>query len=398
MGKISTKRDSAVALNGTEKPFYCQTVEDFYTPVARRTIYRLMAQFLAQNRISATELLHRADMIGKLESAGLLLQHAIQKIAVERSEEDDTPVAETIGQLKKLTSRVSARVCDSKRNEAFADFRIEDFGALSASLCESVDGTYFLNVAICGYIRDIERWCNKIVCLIGLMEAVPPDRPSGRFAHAVIDELVSEIVQFSASCQDLVGTRNHFGDVVLTLIDLLDGIADTGDDARCSSLLAKHFSSEELPRARAGLAMRIVAEIRSSKSLYPDSAYEELRLFRQVAEKAMRTIGADMDRGTLMAALESRSQRYVAQDNMGDRLPPGATPDEKMEWLFFVGKCVAGEHNKTLMAEKAKHIIASARFINYFRSSQHPVVHRLQRLIALNADARNCDFPKTVRS
>ena len=60
----------------------CFKPEDLYSYHARATMSRLLADFLSRNRITITELIHRADLLEKLEATGTLYQHAIQKIAV----------------------------------------------------------------------------------------------------------------------------------------------------------------------------------------------------------------------------------------------------------------------------------------------------------------------------
>jgi hypothetical protein len=48
----------------------CFKPEDLYSYHARATIRRLMPDFLARNKITVTELIHRADMLEKLEATG----------------------------------------------------------------------------------------------------------------------------------------------------------------------------------------------------------------------------------------------------------------------------------------------------------------------------------------
>src|SRR6201989_3415917 len=63
----------------------CFKPEDLYSYHARSTIRRLMPDFLARNKITVTELVHRADMLEKLEATGTVYQHAIQKVAVAQA-------------------------------------------------------------------------------------------------------------------------------------------------------------------------------------------------------------------------------------------------------------------------------------------------------------------------
>lgn len=55
----------------------CFKPDDLYSYHARTTMGRLLIDFLARNKITITELIHRADMLEKLEATGTLYQHAI---------------------------------------------------------------------------------------------------------------------------------------------------------------------------------------------------------------------------------------------------------------------------------------------------------------------------------
>ena len=50
----------------------CFKPDDLYSYHARATITRLLTEFLARNKITITELIHRADLLEKLEATGTL--------------------------------------------------------------------------------------------------------------------------------------------------------------------------------------------------------------------------------------------------------------------------------------------------------------------------------------
>jgi len=88
----------------------CFKPDDLYSYHARKTIARLIPEFLARNKITVTELGHRADMLEKLEATGMLLQHAIQKVAVAQAASTTLPVQHIIKSLNALTSKAFQRV------------------------------------------------------------------------------------------------------------------------------------------------------------------------------------------------------------------------------------------------------------------------------------------------
>lgn len=64
----------------------CFAPEDLYANHARATMARLLSDYLASQKLTVTEFIHRADALAKFEATGTLYQHAIQKIAVAQPE------------------------------------------------------------------------------------------------------------------------------------------------------------------------------------------------------------------------------------------------------------------------------------------------------------------------
>ena len=108
----------------------CFKPDDLYSYHARKTIARLIPEFLARNKITVTELSHRADMLEKLEATGMLLQHAIQKIAVAQAASTTTPVQQIVKSLNALTTKAFHRVYRDSRKGVFPEVEPESFGAL----------------------------------------------------------------------------------------------------------------------------------------------------------------------------------------------------------------------------------------------------------------------------
>ena len=64
----------------------CGSPKELYAPHARALIGRVLEDWLKRHGVTAFELLHRPDLIEKLEASGVELQHAIQKVAIPESQ------------------------------------------------------------------------------------------------------------------------------------------------------------------------------------------------------------------------------------------------------------------------------------------------------------------------
>ena len=97
----------------------CATPQDLYTPLARELVGRVLEDWLARNRVTAFELLHRPDLVEKLEASGVELQHAVQKVAVPESQASGQPVHEVIRHYQRLIEQASQRVLKAGRGGAY---------------------------------------------------------------------------------------------------------------------------------------------------------------------------------------------------------------------------------------------------------------------------------------
>ena len=87
-----------------------QARRSLFLSFARQTMGRLFVDFLSRNKITITELIHRADLLEKLEATGTVYQHAIQKIAVAQASSTTVPVQQIIKSLNELATQALQRV------------------------------------------------------------------------------------------------------------------------------------------------------------------------------------------------------------------------------------------------------------------------------------------------
>jgi hypothetical protein len=375
----------------------CFKPDDFYSYHARKTIARLIPEFLARNKITVTELSHRADMLEKLEATGMLLQHAIQKVAVAQAASTTLPVQHIIKSLNALTTKAFQRVYRDKSKGVFPDVEAAGFGALAAALATRSDGLYVLNGAIARHLRDAKGWDEKVSRLIALMEQASVDGP---LLLSAIDTIIAEILSGSAALHELIGNKDNLGAALMSLVRLFLGKEPDSEDGRQQGLimLTRCFAEDELPEARIAIAERIIAEFKSVKRLCPQSLVDEFKMLRQIANLVVEGVGKYLSHEDLVAAFTLRSQRLVTHETLGEHLADAAAPDVKLERLLFVEENIIGADNKRQLAGFVIPVITAAAFDSHFQSPKIPVLTRLQRLAALNAQVRRSGFQENQRA
>ena len=375
----------------------CFKPDDLYSYHARQTMMRLIPDFLARNRITITELSHRADMLEKLEATGTLLQHAIQKIAVAQAASTTTPVAQIIKTLNDLVTKAFAKVYRDARSKLFPITADGGFGALASRLAAQGDGLYVLNGAIANHLKDAASWDSKVLKLLTVMHEAPAEGPGRTLLMSAVDSLLAEMLAGSAALHELIGASDNLGQALMALVLLFLGQDAPG--ARAGLLaLTKHFADDDLPEARTAIANRIMAEFKSPKRLCPASLEDEFKSLRQIANRVVFGIGKYMSHEDLIGAFTLRSKRLVTHETLGEHLAGATTPDEKLERLLFVEENVIGAENKRQLATFVMPILTAANFETHFLAGKAPPLARLQRLAQLQARVRRSGFQENQKA
>ncbi len=376
----------------------CFKPDDLYSYHARATITRLITEFLSRNKITITELSHRADMLEKLEATGTLLQHAIQKVAVAQAASTTTPVAQIIKSLNELTTKGFNKVYRDERKKYFRTVPVSGFGALAQELVGEADGAYQFNGAIAKYLRDAKGWDEKVFRLIALMNEAPAEGPARTLMLASVDTIIAEILAGSAALHELIGAKADLGEALMSLVQLFLGAApETGSESAGLISLTTRFAADELPESRTAIANRIMAEFKSAKRLCPSSLEEEFKSLRRIANRLVLGIGKYLSHERLIGAFTLRSKRLVTHETLGEHMANAATPDEKVERLLFVEENIIGAENKRLLATFVIPIITASNFEHHFTHSKMPVLARLQKLASLQARVRRSGFQENQR-
>jgi hypothetical protein len=376
----------------------CFKPDDLYSYHSRKTIARLIPEFLSRNKVTVTELGHRADLLEKLEATGTLLQHAIQKIAVAQAATSTVPVQQIMKSLYELTNKAFHRVYRDVRKERFPVAKRGEFGVLAAKLASQSDGRYLFNAALAAYLKDAPGWDEKVFRLIALMDEAGEDGPGAQLLLSSVDTIIAELLGGSAALHELIGAKENFGAAVASLVTLFLGQEPDPEEAGMGLIsLTKRFAADQLPDSRGAIASRITKEFRSNKRLCPESLELEFKVLRRIANAVVTGVGKYLSHDDLVAAFVLRSKRLVTHETLGEYLAGNLMPDVKLERLLFVEENIIGAENKRVLASFVFPIVQGAAFEEYFKSSRTPVIQRLQRLAALGTRLRHSGFQETQR-
>ncbi|HKY17601.1 MAG TPA: hypothetical protein VJL82_01615 [Rhizomicrobium sp.] len=374
----------------------CFKPDDLYSYHARQTMSRLLTDFLSRNKVTITELIHRADLLEKLEATGTLYQHAIQKVAVAQAASTTTRVQQIVKSLNELTTQAFHRVYRDQRKGLFPNPESHQFAELAEMLVGQGDAAYIFNGALARHLKEAKGWDEKVLMLITIMESAPLEEEPRKLVLSSVDAILSEMLNGSAALHELMGPAENLGQALNKLVTLFLGKQPEGERGEGLAALTDHFAADTLPEARTAVANRIVSEFKSNKRLCPEFMVEELKTLRSMANRIVMGVGKYLSHEDLIAAFTLRSKRLVGQEALGEYIAE-AGPDERIERILFIEDNIIGAENKRQLASYIMPVLNSAAFENFFHNPKAPLLQRLQRLAQLQARVWRSGFIDVTR-
>jgi hypothetical protein len=317
----------------------CLGPRDLFKPEARKLIGRLMETWLQRHRILPGELVYRTDLIEILESSGVEITHAIQRIAIAREPGEDGLHA-LVRQLQDMVSRAIETLFTEVRKDRLPHLDQTGLAGLKKKMGDRALAEHGIGHALAQDLRAHQGWEAKLERLIELWaeaEAVEPDE-EGPIRRS-ISSLFSEWLEMPGAYRALISGAKQPGDGVERLVQLLEGKVDWESDAAQS--LARAIGAGKLVEARRSTQRRAFAELSSNRRLWPDSLATEVGHLKSLADRMVRVVDP-CDRVALVEAFCDRSNRLMAGENLMTYLE-GKHGCERVEALIALFDDIAGQ-------------------------------------------------------
>lgn len=373
----------------------CLTPADLAGPAARETTRRVLGPWLERHQICPMELLHRPDMIEKLDSSDNDLQHAIQKIAVARAQNTDASVH---AYVRLLTDLVQKGI-DQARREAKAKSKAatHNFKEAAERIVNEGSAQKRMRTVIAGEIADCSNMTAKAERLLDMLDDLPSDADAAKFAQAEADAFLAEILSFEQAVRAFLGHPKDAGEEVVRLTTIYEGRPDADDLAGApasAKRLATKLKAKGLPSTQSEIAARILTALRSPKRFKPNSVMEEIKLARLLAMRLIAVSGPDMHPDSLVEAFTHRSARLLSPDAVDEALKGAADPAEEITRLLSMEDNLVGEMNKKKLASYVRARLGSNSAEAWFCRGPGQPLERLARLTRLQERALNGTFPQ----
>ncbi len=383
--------------NDSEIFLPCMISDDLYSYHTRETIARLLNRLLKRWQVTVSELMHRADLLEKLEATGTELQHAIQKYAIARSGNSNDPVHNIIRRLNDLIQTALDQVYEDSRNGLFPKIDPSSFLGAAKKLSKSTRAIYILSGAIAAHIANSASVEEKLSLLLELIEGVSGDDQAARLCLGAIDFFVSDIFKSPDITEAHIAEEADLGATLIVMSEVLLGRLHKSSDKNVPKgldLLSKHIKADSLPKSKVALCQRILDEIRSTKRFSPESMDDEVAVMRELADRLVLGQGPSLSSKDITHSFSLRSRRLVSTEQIKQYLAGITDPEQKIRKLLALEKNIVGPENKRTLVSAISAVLQSHQFERHFLVSKDPALKRLARI----AEMQKAVFESGIQS
>ena len=391
------QRDEADAL--------CVSPQDLYTIHARERIGRLLDTWLARNKATPFELLHRADLCEQLEASDMDLQHAIQKVAIPESQARGGSVHEHMRSFKRLAQAAIDRVLKDAKKGVLPKTDAAGFADLGERLVGAQERQYLMGAAIAGVIAPAGSWSGKVNLMLDLADAAPQSPQARALAFQVLEQPLAEVLGSTMALNELLGPHLDLGGFLAALarlsaaetVELLIGVEPMvarvmppleGAAARLANWLdGPHFET-----VRRAIAKRVLKELTGPRRLRPKDAEGEIDVLRALAMALTAASGRLMSLEDVQNAFVERSRMLVREDFVEAYVGGDRTPMGEVEALIWLAENVTGAANKRQASRWIGGKVSALRFETDQRQSAESAPVKLAALAKLQRGVGRAGF------
>ena len=381
----------------------CNTPQDLYAPMGREKVSALLEDWLRRNRICAYELLHRPDLIERLEASGVELQHAIQKIAVPESQATGRKVHDVIRHYQRLAEAAIARVLTVSRRGGFTDPAQTPLAEIADRLAGRPDAAFLMGGSLCRATAAGQGPADRLGVLMDMADQAPAGGPGRALVLGQIEQLLSDVTAQPTGLAAILGPGLAPGAALAAIVrmcapaevDLVVRI-----DPRMGQLiptvsgptgrLAQHIAAGAFPTLARSLIRMVLRELAGNRRLQPGPALGEIAILRALAAAMAAATGRLMSAEEVQEAFVERSKMLVTADFVGACTNDQETALQEVESLTRLCENVTGPSNKRAAARWLCASLTSVRFETEMRSASLHPVQKLSVLAGLQRSIRAC--------
>ncbi|CAL1690084.1 hypothetical protein MMB232_00204 [Brevundimonas subvibrioides] len=379
----------------------CMTPADLYTPHARDLLGRVLEDWLMRNGVTPFELLHRPDLVERLEASGVEVQHAIQKIAIPESQATGQPVHELIRHYQRLVEQAMERVMTAGRKGTFPDLANRSLADVAHRLAGTADRAFVMGGVIAGALVGVRGARGRLDRLMDLADRAPMEGAPRALVMVGIEQILVELLAARTGLAEILGPALDQGGSLAAVVRMVaprEIDALIAHDPRMALLmpavdgaaarLGQRLDAGEYPILAASLARMVLRELQGPRRLRPADAPGEIDILRTLAMSLTATAGRLLTLEEVQNAFIERSKSLVTADFVQSYVVSCETVLCEAEQLTRLCENVTGAANKRSAARWLAACVTSLRFESEMRGAGPTAARKLQILAQLQRSVR----------
>lgn len=379
----------------------CLGPQDLYAPHARELLGRVLEDWLMRNGATAWELLHRPDLVERLEASGIELQHAIQKVAIPESQATGQAAHELVRHYQKLATAAMDRVMAAGRRKLFPSLADHSLADIAHRLSGKSDRAFIIGGTLSAALATVRGPRARLGVAMDLADRAPMDGPARALILVGLEQFLCELLAARTSLADILGPSLDQGGSLAAVVRMVaprEIDALIAHDPQLALLmptvegpaarLAEHLAAGEFPLLANSLARMVLRELMGPRRLRSSDAAGEIDILRVLAMALTATAGRLLSLDEVQAAFIERSKSLVTADFVQAYVAPCDTVLCEAESLTRLCENVTGSSNKRAAARWLSACITSLRFETEMRQSPGRVTSKLLVLAALQRSVR----------
>ncbi|WP_114394516.1 hypothetical protein [Oleisolibacter albus] len=335
---------------------WCDGPEDLLSDAARQLMRSFLGRYLDEQRVTPLEVLSYEVPARALDSAGTVLQGALQRIASLQVRGTRQTAAARMKALLAVIEAGLGGLNAAARAGAPPPIPADGLAALSAALPAGEAGVRALFRAVAAHLAPATTWVDKLDRLFRLWSRTLTVREM-----RVLDSLAAEILASPSALKALAGEQQTRLALVLNAIDLHAGHLGGGGTAlppgvKClSTLLAAGVLPRTLAELRHGLLRHLHARLPLGSN---GGLRDEMRATAQVLAHLRRHDPSLAEDEEVVEALSVRAGRLIQPEAVSDLVTPVRTILGRAELLLDLAAETPGEAAKAKLMPYLRPFVA----------------------------------------
>lgn len=388
----------------------CTSPQDLYTHPAREVIGRLFDDWFRRTRTTPYELLHRPDLADMLDSSGIEIQHAIQKIAVPEAQDMGGRVHDIVRRWQGLADRAIEQLVKDGRANRFPKLDLHEpnpagLQKVLAKISKDSNRPYVFGGVLCQALIGIRSWKDKFARIDNLLRSLPEEKAPRNFVLTCLDPLLSELLVQRVVLNELMGKdQDSGGQIMLTLrlVAPLETLAISRVDAKVAHFvprlpealaeIGRFCERGELKMLSTTLARYALNDLAAGRRLRPSDTIAEIEVMRIIA-MIFTACNTRLSTGRDVASVFSeRSRALVSADFVNALTHDCKNALEEAERLLWLCENVTGSSNKREASRWLSGIFYSHRYERDLRGSDDTPQARLTLLAEFQRRCQKVEF------